>query len=962
MPDQSRRVYIIDTHSVIFQMFHGVGPMTAADGRPTNAVFGVVRDLMRIFDEVKPEYLLCAFDLPDTLHRETFYPAYKKNRTEPPSDLVIQIPIIRAVIEAMNIPVIGIPGYEADDVMATIAAASDTRGYDVAVCTADKDCRQLISDRVRLFNLRKQTWMDRVALKEDWDITPEQVVDYQTLIGDPTDNVPGVPGIGAKTAATLLNQYGTLDVLLTKIDEIKAKKTRENLQIAKDTGAIEISRHLVRLDRAVPIDFDWDGWERRDWNGPKLLELFSELGFRRYADRVRSTLRESGARRNGAILIEAGLMVVGPRAKPAGLKSDPTAGDGSLFADVPDDLPFTMSVKPVDNWKGDYKLVATPEAFETFFAELSQRTRFAIDLETTGLNPIAAEIVGMAFSWAAETGYYLALRGPEGEIALDPVAAIERLRPILEDPGIAKVNQNMKYDLLVFRSRGIDLRGIVGDSMIAHYLLHSGDRAHGLDDMTRSYFQHENIPISSLIGKGKKQIRMDQVSVASVSDYACEDADAAWRLTELLESQLEASGVRSLYDDVEIPLIGVLADLELAGIRLDVPLLSQLSEEMAVSLAAIEKDIYATVGKTFNLNSPKQLREILFDELKLPVQKRTGTTNEASTDQESLERLAKLDHPSAGLPKKMVEYRQISKLKGTYVDALPLLIDPQTGRVHTSFNQTVTSTGRLSSSDPNLQNIPTRSDLGQRIRQAFLPEIGWLLLAADYSQIELRLLAHFARDEAMQKAFAEDRDIHASVAAGINNVPEAEVTSAMRRIAKTVNFGVIYGMSARGLGDRLEIPYSEADKFIRDYFERFPKVQVYQDDLLRRCKSLGYVDTILGRRRRFDRASIDEKSSWRNRSTAEREAINMEIQGSAADLMKLAMLAVSRRLAAEKRRARMLLSVHDEIVLEVPPEEVDAVAALVRSEMEGAMTLSVPLRVDVGVGPNWLEMVDRAKG
>jgi DNA polymerase-1 len=601
--------------------------------------------------------------------------------------------------------------------------------------------------------------------------------------------------------------------------------------------------------------------------------------------------------------------------------------------------------------------VDNPEAFAAFLKELKRQTRVTFDLETTSLDPLRGEIVGYAFCWKPAEAYYLAVRGPEEDPKLDPDATLEALKPVFEDPKVAFVNQNIKYDLLVLRAAGCGVANVAGDPMVAHYLLHAGERSHNLDELARTYLGHENIPISDLIGKGKKQITMAQVRTEKVKDYAAEDADVACRLAGLLEPELEQAGLRKLYDEVEIPLIRVLAELEYNGVRLDVPFLQKLSKEMDAQLAGIEKEIHAAAGRAFNIGSPKQLAEVLFDEQKLPVQKRTDTTGKPSTDAESLEKLAALGHP---LPRKIVEYRQVAKLKGTYVDALPALVNPRTGRVHTSFNQTVAATGRLSSSDPNLQNIPARTDQGKQIRQAFVPPAGWKILTADYSQVELRLLAHFTKDEALVRAFAEDADIHARVAAQIFKVPEAGVTSAQRRVAKTVNFGVIYGMSGTGLAVRLGISRKEADTFIDEYFARFPRVLEYQQNLLAGCHRTGYVGTLLGRRRRFDRDAIRPHSSYHGRNTAEREAINMEVQGSAADLMKLAMLGVYRRLNEGKFAAKMLLTVHDELVFEVPPAEVGAVAAMVREEMTGAMTLDVPLKVDVAAGPNWLEVEDVA--
>jgi DNA polymerase I len=628
-----------------------------------------------------------------------------------------------------------------------------------------------------------------------------------------------------------------------------------------------------------------------------------------------------------------------------------------LFAGTPDDVrpeefPFAPVAKP-DDWKTDYKLVDTPTAWKSFLKLLKSQKRFAIDLETTALDPLRSHIVGYAISWKDTEGWYVAVRGPASDAKLDPDAVVKELKPILEDPVIAKVNQNIKYDQIVMRAAGIELKGVAGDSMIAHYLLHSGERTHNLDELTRKYLGHENISITELIGKGKNQKSMADVPTARVCVYAAEDADAAWRLTNMLEADLDKTGLRKIYDTLEIPLIEVLADLEATGIRLDVPFLARLSGEMTTRLATLEMEIHQLAGKEFNIASLKQLRDVLYKDLNLPILKRTDLSNEPSTDQETLEKLAALGH---AVPKTIIEHRQISKLKGTYVDALPAMVNPDTGRLHTSFNQTVAATGRLSSSDPNLQNVPARTDMGREIRQAFLPKDGWVLLTADYSQIELRLLAHFSGDEQLRTAYEQGHDIHSQVAGQIFNVNEKAVTSDQRRVAKTVNFGILYGMSAFGLAERLGIDRKEAEKFIDQYFARYPKVQVYQDELLKKAKHDGYVASILGRRRKFDPSAIRERTSYHGRNQAEREAINMEIQGSAADLIKLAMLNAHRRLKSEALQAKMLLSVHDELVFEAPPKEIPAVTNLVREEMVGAMKLEVPLEVDVSAGKNWLEV------
>jgi DNA polymerase-1 len=940
-------MYLVDAHSLIFQVFHAIPEMSSPRGLPTNALFGFTRDLLFLRTVIKPDYLVCAFDVSGPTFRDALYPAYKANRGPMPDDLQPQIPLIHQLLEAMRIPELGITGFEADDVLATISTAAAQRGIDVWVCTADKDFRQLIGDRVRLYSLRKRAEFDRAALQADWGVAPEQVIDFQTLVGDSVDNVPGVPGIGEKTAAKLLQEYGTLDNLLANIDKVAGAKRQENLRAA---GAIiPTSRQLVRLATDVPMTFDWDGWRLQDWNAPRLLELCREWGFRGFAEQVRK---------------EAGIDERSERvAKSAPARMNPATDDGLVQGEL---FPFGANAAEANGaagekqvpetipWQVTYHLVDTEEKFATFFQQLQQQSRFAVDLETTSLEPRRAEIVGLAFCWQPGEAWYLAVRGPQGEAVLDSAKTLAQLRPILENPQVAKVNQNIKYDCMVLRQHQINLAGACGDSMLADYLLHAGERSHSMDVLASRYLKHQVIPITDLIGKsGKKQLRIDEVSTARVAEYSGEDADVAWRLCEHLEPQLAAVGLAELYNDLEIPLIEVLAELEFNGVRLDLPFLEQLSQEMTEQLAELEQAIHELAGHPFNIASPQQLRTVLFDELKLPSRRKTGITGEASTDQETLERLAALGHP---LPRKILEHRQIAKLKGTYVDALPGLVNPATGRVHASFNQTVAATGRLSSSDPNLQNIPVRTEQGRQIRQAFLPEEGWLLLTADYSQIELRLLAHFCGDEELREAFAADQDIHAAVAARIFGVAEAEVTAEMRRRAKTVNFGVIYGMSAYGLAQRLEIPRLEATRFIDAYFARYPKVQEYQTQLLDDCRRQGYVSTILGRRREFDPSNVRKSSTYQQRNQTEREAINMAIQGSAADLMKLAMLNVYRHLRRENYQARMLLTVHDELVFEVPPAELEPVAELVTREMTTALTLKVPLKVDVAAGPNWLEV------
>ncbi|MCI0704470.1 MAG: DNA polymerase I [Planctomycetia bacterium] len=992
MPDPAPAgsLYLLDAHGMIFQMFFGVGQMTAPDGRPTNAVFGMTRALMNLYDR-KADYLIATLDHAEPTFRTKLDPNYKAHRDPPPDDLVAQEPLITRVMEAMRIPFLIVPGFEADDVMATVSAEAAERGLDVFLCTSDKDCRQLVTSKVKMLNLRKDgEILDPAAIIADWGVRPDQVIDFQALVGDSVDNVPGVVGVGPKTAAKWLQQYGTLDNLIAHADEAPGgPKVKQALKDAIANGNLEKSKKLVTLDKKVPIKFDWEGWKRKDWDGQQLLELFHEFGFRGFAERVRKTLAASGAKKNAEALAVAGLT---PSEASGGRKSpDATATDDgrgipgatpdpsedtkkkparsskakkgdtpSLFAEE-EAAESALAPEPVraaipgDTWSYEgYETIDTQEKFKTFLAALKKQKQFVFDLETTGLNPISDPIVGYAFCWEPKRAFYLPVRAPKEDAALDPDKTLEALKPIFEDAKIEKRNHNIKFDQIVLAAAGVKLAGVAGDSMIAHYLLHPGERSHGLDDLTLDALKHKNISIYELIGKGKKQTTMDTVRTARVRDYACEDADAAFQLAAKLEPELASKGFRELYDTVEVPLIAVLAETEFTGIRVDVPYLQKLGSEMGNELEGIEKEVHTLAGRVFNVGSLKELQKILFEEQKLPVQKRTGIKNEPSTDQESLERLAALGH---ALPKKLIEYRKLIKLKNTYVDVLPVMAD-SAGRVHTSFNQAAVETGRLSSSEPNLQNIPTRTEQGAQLRKAFIPRDGWKLVTADYSQIELRMLAHFCGDETLRAAFAEDRDVHSAVAAQIFKVKEADVSKAQRGMAKTVNFGVIYGMSAMGLSTRLSIPKKEAEQFIDAYFARYPKVLEYQQRLLANAHKTGEVSTLLGRKRALNKDAINPNSRYQNRGQGEREAINYEIQGSAADLMKRAMLAVHGKLAARKLQAKMLLTVHDELVFEAPPKEVSAIAKLAREEMIGAIKLDVPLKVDVAAGANWLDVED----
>jgi len=910
---EGQAVWAIDGHSLIYQVFHALPEMSSPRGEPVGAVYGFARDVLGMMTEQQPDYLFCAFDMPGKTFRHEMYEEYKIQRPAMPDDLVPQIMSIQRLLQTLRVVALGVEGYEADDVLATLARIVEERGGECVLVTSDKDCRQLISDRVKLFNLRKGQMYDREKLREDWGITPEQVVDFQALVGDSSDNVPGVPLVGPKAARDLLEQFGTLDAVLEKAGEVKQKKRRENLIEFRDQALV--SRELVRLERNVPVPVDWEAGRRGPIDRAAALELFEYWGFRGIARLVDALPTDS---------------------------SEPRPAPKAAF-------------------ESKYHTVATPAAFDAFLAELKKQKRFSLDTETrliadVGSNvvwPRWAEIVGYSFAWNDDEAWYVPVKAPEGEPHLDPDETLEALRPVLEDPAVGKIGQNLKYDMIVLRSAGVKLAGLEFDTMLADYLLEAGRRGHGLDELANRYLGHSTVKISELIGTGKKQKRMDQVSVEDITRYAAEDALLPLRLREVLEARLKDAGLEKLYTTLELPLVEVLAELEYRGIRVDPDRLAELSRRFGERLASVQQQIYDLAGHELNIASPKQLQVVLFDELGLPVIKRTKTG--PSTDAEVLEELAAV-HP---LPAKIVEFRQYAKLKSTYVDALPAMIHPETGRVHTALNQVVAATGRLSSSDPNLQNIPVRTAEGREIRSAFVPgEPGWRLLAADYSQIELRVLAHFSGDEQLCESFARDEDIHARVASQVSGVKLDEVTGPMRRQAKAVNFGVIYGQSPFGLAKSLGISKDDAGRFIDGYFEQYPGIVKFLDQVLDECHRNGYVVTVSGRRRTIQgvRSPADRQDgAGRSRNLAERTAINTVIQGSAADLIKLAMLAIHARLDSENLAASMLLQVHDELIFEVPSDEQPALGRLVAEEMSGVAELAVPLKVDIKAGANWSE-------
>jgi DNA polymerase-1 len=913
-PIRDWTVYVVDAHSLIFQVFHAMvgSELTSPRGEPVGAVYGFTRDLIQIIERKKPTALVCAFDRSEPTFRHELYDLYKADRGEMPESLSAQMPKIREVLRAMAIPILDSPGFEADDVLATLAEICDQAGARCLLVTGDKDSRQLISPLVSVYNIRKDEEYDAAALFGDWGVTPEQVVDFQALVGDKIDNIPGVPLIGPKLAKELLEKYGTLQNVLDHADEVAGAKRKQNL--IEHREAALLSRKLVELDRHVPIAIDWEAARVGGFNQARLTELFRDYGFRGLAERV---------------------LAIGE------LQTPKLAGQPALFE---------------TEWHADYQIVDTPEALDVLVGQLEEQDQISIDTETTNISPRHAQMVGYSFAWKPGQAFYVPVRGPAGSQVIDPKVAADALRPILENPAIAKVGQNLKYDVIVLRSEGIELRGITFDTMIADYLIDSGERTHNIDHLAQKYLCHDTIKITEVIGTGKNQLRMDQAPVEKVGRYAAEDADVPLRLMPILEQRLSADGLVELNKNIEVPLIDVLADMEHIGVSIDLGRLAELSSEYGERLSKLKIEIEELAGRPINIDSPKQLAELLFRELKLPILKRTKTG--PSTDADVLEQLAE-QHP---LPAKIVEYRQYSKLLGTYIDALPELVHPETKRVHASLNQVVAATGRLSSSNPNLQNIPIRTREGREIRSAFTAgEPGWILLAADYSQIELRILAHYSRDPRLTEAFINDEDIHRLVASQVNAVSMDAVTSDMRRGAKAVNFGIIYGQSPFGLAKGLGISKEEAAEFIEKYFATYPGVLGYLIDTLTTCREQGYVKTLFERRRAIQGVRpvpphLREKSgALRMLNVPERTAVNAVIQGTAADLIKLAMIRIHRRLREERHPARMLLQIHDELLFETPPDAARNLARLVQEEMSTVIELQVPLKVDVKAGPNWAD-------
>ena len=883
-----RQLFIIDGNSYIYRAFYAVRGLTTASGMPTNAIFGFANMLLKVVRDKSPDLLAVAFDPKGPTRRHGEFREYKAHRPPMPRDLVPQIPVIHRLVQAFRVPVFIQDGQEADDVIATLARRGTDAGLDVVIVTGDKDILQLVGPHVRVYDSLKERTYTSQEVEERFGVGPDRVVEVMGLMGDASDNIPGVPGIGEKTAQALIKEYGTIENVLAHAHQIKRPKLRQSLLEHGDLA--RLSRGLAILHTDVPLVVDLDALVLREPDAPALLALFRECEFT-------SLLRY-------------------------------------------------VSPEPVT--EGRYTTVLDRSDLAHLADVLSRATEISLDTETTSLDPMQAKLVGMSFSVAAGSAYYLPL-GHTGESApaqLPIATALATLKPLLENPALPKIGQNLKYDLLVLRHAGINVRGAAFDTMIASYLLNPSRSSHNLDALALEYLNYRTTTYAEVTGTGKKQKNFSEVDILTATRYSGEDADIAFRLKELLAPRLMEQGLERLFRDVEMPLMEVLADMEFVGVKIDVDALRTMSGRLEKEIADVQESIYAIAGMEFNINSPKQLADILFKKLALTPVKRTKTG--FSTDVDVLEELSHA-HP---LPGEILRYRTLAKLKSTYIDALPAMIDPATGRLHTSLNQTVTTTGRLSSSEPNLQNIPVRTAVGREIRRAFIAEKGCRLLSADYSQIELRVLAHLSGDPSLIQTFVADQDIHTRTASEIFGLPPEEISSEMRRKAKAVNFGIIYGISAFGLAQDIGVSNAEAKRYIDGYFARYPLVREFIDGTIEQARTTGFVTTLLGRKRFIPELNAGTAAV---RGFGERTAVNTPIQGTAADLIKLAMIKIHRLIRERGLRSQMILQVHDELLFEVPEAEIDALQILVRQEMEEVLELAVPIRVDMGIGMNWDE-------
>ncbi|WP_303298948.1 DNA polymerase I [Phocaeicola coprophilus] len=919
------KLFLLDAYALIYRAYYALikSPRINSKGFNTSAILGFVNTLEDVLKKENPTHIGIAFDPTGPTFRHEAYPEYKAQREETPEVIRLSVPIIKDIIRAYRIPILEVPGYEADDVIGTLATEAGKRGITTYMMTPDKDYGQLVGENVFMYRPRHNDKAFEVMgveeVKNKYAIqSPLQVIDLLGLMGDASDNIPGCPGVGEKTAQKLIAQFGNIENLLAHTDQLKgALRTK----VEENRKQIEFSRFLATIKTDVPLPLDMDALKRESPDEEELRKIFQELEFRTLLERI---FKEK------------------PKETPAA-----TPGQGDLFGFFTPETtsePEKTNLATLHTLNCNYQLVDNEEKLSQLLQNIVTQSVLSLDTETTSTDPIRAELVGMSFSYAENQAFYVPVPADRSEAQ----KIVDRFRPVFENREIMKVGQNIKYDMLVLANYGVQLQGPLFDTMVAHYVLQPELR-HNMDYLAEIYLNYQTIHIEELIGpKGKNQGNMRDLPPASVYEYACEDADVTLKLKNKLEKELDENNVRKLFEEIEMPLIPVLAYMERNGVRIDTEALKETSRHFTLRMKQIEEEVYQLAGTEFNIASPKQVGEVLFDRLKIVEKAKKTKTGQYVTSEEVLESL----RGKHEVVEKILEHRGLKKLLGTYIDALPQLINPETGRIHTSFNQTVTATGRLSSSNPNLQNIPIRNEDGKEIRKAFIPDDGCIFFSADYSQIELRIMAHLSGDPHMIEAFQKGQDIHAATASKIYKVPLEEVTREQRSKAKTANFGIIYGISVFGLAERLNVDRKEAKELIDGYFENYPHVKEYMDESIRIARERGYIETIFKRKRYLP--DINSRNAV-VRGYAERNAINAPIQGSAADIIKVAMVRIYQRFLKERIQSKMILQVHDELNFSVLPEEQEKVKQIVIEEMESAYKMKAPLLADSGWGQNWLE-------
>ncbi|SHG66876.1 DNA polymerase I [Flagellimonas flava] len=938
-----KRLFLLDAYALIFRGYYALlkNPRINSKGMDTSAIMGFVNSLFDVIKREKPDHLAVCFDKGGSVERTELFEAYKANRDETPDAIKIAVPYIQDILKAMNIPVVELAGYEADDIIGTLAKQAEKEDYQVFMVTPDKDFGQLVSENIFMYRPARmgngiEIWGIPEVQKRFGVERPDQVIDYLGMMGDASDNIPGLPGVGDKTAKKFLADFGSMEELLANTDQLKGKM-KEKVEANAELG--RLSRKLAEIKIDCDVTFNADDYEMSEPDGGKVQQIFDELEFRRLKEQFAKIF--SGETEAAPVEASTSKTVTKPQA--AG------SGQFSLFGANPADAPATIKDANSRNTITDishlYQNVSSGLGLNLFMQKLMQQTSVCFDTETTSINPLEAELVGIAFSWEAKKGFYV----PIPENREEAMEILDQLRPFFESETIEKIGQNLKYDIKVMKNYGVEVRGKLFDTMLAHYLINP-DMRHNMDVLAETYLNYSPVSITELIGKkGKNQLSMRQVPLDKQTEYASEDADITLQLAQHFRPELAEAKTDELFETIEVPLLRVLADMETEGINLDEGFLNSLSDDLDTDIKSLEQKIYDAAGVQFNIASPKQLGEILFEKMKLVDKPKKTKTGQYSTAEDVLSYLAK-DHE---IIQNVLDFRGLSKLKSTYVDALPNEVQKHSGRVHTDYMQTVAATGRLSSNNPNLQNIPIRTERGRQVRKAFIPrDENYTLLAADYSQIELRIIAALSEENTMIEAFKNGEDIHASTAARVFNVPLGEVTREQRSNAKTVNFGIIYGVSAFGLSNQTDLSRSEAKELIDTYYKTYPKLRNFMGDQVDFARDNGYVQTVLGRRRYLKDINAGNHVV---RGAAERNAVNAPIQGSAADIIKIAMINIHKKLSEGNYKTKMLLQVHDELVFDAYKPELEEVKTLIKTEMENAYQLAVPLDVEVGIGDNWLE-------